>query len=198
MIMCRRAVVAILICLGGRIEAQSRHWTETPNETIWRGRYTNCDKGWAVDLPAGVVAHADPPPNPNHGFLISNLDPGTTAEVSPDDPRIIDIYDEYDALLLGSARAYLDRELKHAGYKEVLERRDAVFQGLRGVEARYRVRGSDAPHLLESFIFVRQDVVYHLLLKTTDQNYRTDTALFARVRAGFRLLPFPKGECVNP
>ena len=111
MMIYRCAVVAILICLGDRIGAQSRHWTETPNETIWRGRYTNCDKGWAVDLPAGVVAHASLPPSPNHGFLISTVNPGTTAEVNPDDPRIIDIYDEYDALFLGSARAYLDQEL---------------------------------------------------------------------------------------
>ena len=194
----RRAFVAILICLGNRIGAQSRHWTETPNETIWRGRYTNCDKGWAVDLPAGVVAHDSLPPSPNHGFLISNVNPGTTAEVKPEDPRIIDIYDEYDALDLGSARAYLDQELKDTGNKEVLERRDAVLQGLRGVGARYRIDGGDSAQVVENLIFVRQNVVYHLLLKTTQANYQTDSSLFVRIQAGFRLLPFPKGECINP
>ena len=49
----RAAVVAILICLGGRIGAQGRHWIETSTETVWRGR-----------------------------FLISLADPGTSAPVT--------------------------------------------------------------------------------------------------------------------
>jgi hypothetical protein len=196
--MCRAAITVILICLAGKIGAQIPHWHETPDETIWRGRYTNCDKGWAVDLPPGVVAHDSLPPTPNHGFLISTVNPGTTSKVSLDDQRIIDIYDEYDAMELGSARGYLDWELKNTADKKALEVRETVLQGLRGVQARYQVKAGDSAQLMESLIFLRRGVVYHLLLKTTDQHYKTDSALFARVRAGFRLLPFPKGACVNP
>ena len=193
----RHAVAAILICVGGRVGAQDRHWTETATETIWRVRYTNCDKGWAVSLPAGVVAHGSLPPSPNHGFLISSVNPGTTAEVKLDQHRIIDIYDEYDALHLGSARAYLDRELKDTGRKTVMEIGDATLQGLRGVRARYRVNGAASEQVVESLIFMRRGVVYHLLLKTTDEDHQMDASLFARIRAGFTLLPFPKGECIN-
>ena len=194
----RAPIVAILICLGGRIEAQGRHWAETPTETIWRGRYTNCDKGWAVDLPPGIVAHGDLPPNPNHGFLISLFNPGTTASVTPDTPRIVDIYDEYDALGLGNAQAYMDRELKDAGNQKPLELHETTLKGLRGVYARYRAGEGESAPILASLIFVRLGVVYHLLLRTTEQSYGKDSALFLRIRAGFRLLPFPKGECVNP
>lgn len=186
------------MCLAGSIGGQIRHWTEAATELIWRGRYTNCDKGWAVDLPAGGVAHGSLPPSPNHGFLVSTVKPGTTAEVDLDNPRIIDIHDEYDALELGSARAYLDGELKDVESKEVLEIRETMPQGLRGVQARYRVKAGKSAQVVESLIVLRRGVVYHLLLRTTDQHYDTDSALFARIRAGFRLLPFPKGECVNP
>jgi hypothetical protein len=179
---------------------------DTPTETIWRGRYTNCDKGWAVDLPTGVVAHGSLPPSPNHGFLISAVHPGTAAEVNLGDQRIIDVFDEYDAMELGSARAYLnwelkntlDWQLKNTGDKHVLEIREVVLQGLRGVQARYALKQPGSAQIVESVVVLRRGVVYHLLLKTTDQYYEPDSALFARIRAGFRLLPFPKGECVNP
>lgn len=191
------ACAAILACFAVSVGAQQRHWEETRTETIWRGRYTNCDKGWAVDLPIGVVAHDSLPPSPNHGFLVSAAEPGTTAEITFDAQRIIDFYDEYNAMELQSARAYLDWELKRVGNKVALEIQDASLQGLHGVRARYRVQ-EPAGQIVETQIFLRRGVVYHLLLRTTDQHYNTDSTLFARVRAGFRLLPFPKGECVNP
>ena len=89
--------------------ASAQHWTITSNELIWRSRYTNCDKGYAVALPDGVVAHGSLPPSPNHGILVSAAVPGTTAEVTLSDSRIIDVYDTYDAEEVGSARAYLER-----------------------------------------------------------------------------------------
>ena len=191
-----------LVALGG---AQDRHWEETAKETIWRGRYTNCDKGWAVDLPPGVVAHDSLPPSPNHGFLVSAADPAKTAEVTFDDQRIVNCYDNYDAMDDESdsgephgARAYLDWELKRVENKVALEIREVELQGLQGVEARYRVKLRGAEQVVEILIFLRGDVVYHLALRTTDRYYKSDSALFARLRAGFRVLPFPKGECANP
>ncbi len=68
---------------------------------------------------------------------------------------------------------------------------------LRDVEARYEVKSGDSAQLMDTLIFLRRDVVYHLLLKTTGQHYKTDSGLFGQIRAGFRLLPFPKGACVN-
>jgi hypothetical protein len=197
--MCHSTVIALVIWFAGTAGAQVRHWAETPNELIWRALYTNCDKGYAVRLPAGVVAHASHPPNPNHGFLISASNPGTTAEVTYEDPRVIGVFDEYDAAELGSARAYLDFELRNVPKKEDLQIQDTVFQGLHGVHARYRVNAKDTVHLNESLIVFRkrEGLVYHLILQTTDKHYEADSALFAQIRAGFRLLTIPKGECSN-
>jgi hypothetical protein len=196
--MCRSTVIAAVICFAGAAGAQVRHWAETPNETIWRTLYTNCDKGYAVDLPAGIVAHASHPPSPNHGFLISASNPGTTAEVTYEDPRVIGVFDEYDAAELGSARAYLDLELKSVPKKNVLQIQNTVFQGLRGVHARYRVNAKETVHLNESLIVFRKDgLVYHLILQTTDNHYAADSALFAQIRSGFRLLTIREGECFN-
>src|ERR1035437_5052392 len=89
--------------------------------------------------------------------------PGTAAEVNLGDQRIIDVFDEYDAMELGSARAYLDWELKNAGNKNVLEIRETVLQGLRGVQARYELKQRGSAQVVESVIVLRGGVVYHLL-----------------------------------
>ena len=195
----RLAVFAVVIWSVGIAGAQVKHWAITPNETIWRDRYTNCDKGYAVDLPAGVVAHASLPPNPNHGFLISASDPGTTLEVILENRRIVDVYDEYDSMEVGSARAYLGFVLKQIPIKTILQIREIMFQGLRAVEARYRVKANDSTELKEELIIYRKsgNLIYVLMLRTTAQHYTGDSALFAKIRAGFHLRPIPKGECSN-
>ena len=124
----RAAALAGIVVFVGSAGAQVQHGTEPPKETLRRTPYTNCDKGYAVDLPRGVVAHANPSPMPNHGFLISASDPGTTADVTPDDRRFVAVFDEYDALELRSARAYLNRELQETPGKTELQVRDVVFR----------------------------------------------------------------------
>ena len=52
-----------------------------------------------------IVAHGSLPPSPNHGFLISAANPSKIAEVNLGDRRIIDIYDEYDAMELARGAA---------------------------------------------------------------------------------------------
>jgi len=71
--------------------------TETPDETIWRGRYGNCDHGYFVNLPPGVIGHGSRSPSPNHGFVISAKDPSTTTPVTLEEPRLVDVYESSDA-----------------------------------------------------------------------------------------------------
>jgi hypothetical protein len=182
-------VVFFVGCAGGQVQ----HWTETPKETIWRGRYANCDMGYAVDLPKRVVAHAGLPPMPNHGFLISVSDPGTTAEVTLAGQRIVDAYDQYDALEPGSARAYLNWELRQVPNVKSLQIREMMFRGLPTTEARYRAGAADFSEL----VIYRKGSIYVLSLRTTAQNYAGDSALFAQIRAGFHLRPLPEGACSN-
>lgn len=61
----------------------------TDTETLWRDRYANCDYGFYVLLPHGVVGHANLPPNPNHGFLIGLPAMGTNQLVSFENERFL-------------------------------------------------------------------------------------------------------------
>src|ERR1022692_2044664 len=100
--------ISALFLLTTLTGSQAKHWTETKDELIWRGRYKNCDKGYLVSLPEGVVGHGSLPPLPNHGMLISPANPGITTEITLNESRVITVYDDNDAAELGSARAYLE------------------------------------------------------------------------------------------
>ena len=88
-------ILTIALFFVGVILGQQ--WTLTTDETIWRGRYRNGTRCYAVELPPGVVAHSSLPPSPNHGFLVSGLAPETTTAVSLDADRLVGVYDSYDA-----------------------------------------------------------------------------------------------------
>jgi len=67
---------------------KQRHWELTEDETLWVGRYSNCRYGYFfIILPAGVIAHAEHPPSPHRGFLISLPDVGLRTYVSVDDSK---------------------------------------------------------------------------------------------------------------
>ncbi len=182
---------------------QQRHWTQTADETIWNSKYTNCDKGYAVELPTGVVAHASLPPNPNHGFLISALAPETTSEVTLDAERLVGVYDTYDAMEYGSAQAYLREEFEHAGSIEVLAHGDTKFRGLPAAYVHYRKKNGDIAIETEEIVIFRTHpknsvpIFYTIWLRTPSPHYEEDRKLYQQVRDGFHLIPIPRGECSN-
>jgi hypothetical protein len=181
----------------------TQHWTQTADELIWRGRYTNCDKGYRVDLPAGVVAHSSIPPLPNHGILVSANAPETVAEVTLGAERLVGVYDTYDAMEYGSAEAYLSRELEHAGPVEVLARRDTKFRGLPAAYVHYRKKTGDVAIEREEIIVFRGHpknsgpIFYVIWLRTLRSHYEEDSKLYQEVRDGFHLIIIPRGECSN-
>src|SRR5260370_28535585 len=127
----RAAILGLVLLSAFRVcHSFPQHWTQTPNEPIWRQKYTNCDKAYAVSLPTGVVAHAGLPPNPNHGFLVLASSPDTVAEVTLEAERLVGVCDTYDTMEHGSGQASLMEELEHAGRVALLERRDAKFRRL--------------------------------------------------------------------
>lgn len=203
-----RAFRLIPILLPAVLLAASpgRHWTETANETIWQGRYKNCDHGYEVYLPKGVVAHGSLPPAPNHGILVSAADPGTTAEVTLENERLIEVYDSNDAMELGSARAELDweldRERKDSNSLEMIEMHDTTFRGLPAAYARYRTTKGVSTSQAEELVVYRTSrnvgpIFYVILLQTPPQYFVQDRHLYLQIRDGFRVLPAPKGECSN-
>ena len=83
---------------------------------------------------------------------------------------------------------------------KILHIRRVVFRGLPAVEALYQVNARDSKEVIEELIayrYRRPGSIYVLWLRTTAEHYEVDSALFARISAGFRILPIPKGECSN-
>ncbi|MGC2530986.1 MAG: hypothetical protein WA639_24840 [Candidatus Acidiferrum sp.] len=180
-----------------------QYWTQTETETIWHEKYKNCDMGYSVILPKGVIAHDDLPPNPNHGFLVSAGDPDTRAEVSLEAQRLVGVYDFYDAMDYGSARAYLKAELKRAGPVEILETRDARLRGLPAVQIHYRKGVGDSAVETEEMIVFRghprnsSPTFYVIWPRTPSAHYEEDDKLYHLICDGFNIIPVPHGECSN-
>ena len=181
----------------------SQHWTQTAGETIWRGKYTNCDKGYAVSLPIGVVGHDGLPPSQNHGFVISAAAPDTTSEVTLEAERLVGVYDTYDAMEYGSARAYSQAELEHAEPVQTLERRDTKFRGLPAAYMRYRKGSGKSAFETDELIIFRSHprnsspIFYVIWLRTPSSHYEEDRKLYQLVRDGFNVIPVARGECSN-
>jgi hypothetical protein len=185
---------------------QGKHWTETPDETIWRGKYGNCDHGYSVNLPSGVVGHGSHSPNPNHGILISAKDPSITTQVTLEEPRLVDVYDSNDAGELGSPGAYVDRyDLKPENGSEritILERRDTRFRGSAAVYVHFRKTREHATSEVEELVVYRAPkgigpTFYVVMLQTTPEFYDRDHALYLQIREGLRFVRVLPGECSN-
>lgn len=200
----RSIFVSLLFLSMSRFFTQSsQQWTQTETESIWRENYTNCDKGYTVSLPKGIIAHGDLPPSPNHGFLVSASDPDTRAEVSLKAQRLVGVYDFYDAMDYGSARAYLKAELKHAEPAEILESRDTKFRGLPAAFIHYRKGiGSSAVEIEEMILFRGQPrnsspIFYVIWLHTPSAHYEEDAKLYRLIYEGFNIIRVPLGKCSN-
>ncbi|MFZ0979380.1 MAG: hypothetical protein WAN23_08245 [Candidatus Acidiferrales bacterium] len=203
-----RATAIILgVLLGTAVSgSQTKHWTETSDETIWHGRYKNCDHGYLVNLPPGVVGHNSLPPSPNHGILISAENPGITSDVSPEEPRLIDVYDTNDAGELGSPGAYIEQyELKPTETSErvtVLEQRATKFRGAPAMFIRLRKTNNVSTSEIEELVVYRRPkeigpLFSIVLLRTTPEHYGEDHALYVQIRNGLEFIPVPEGECSN-
>ena len=185
---------------------QGKHWTETPDETIWRERYGNCDHGYFVNLPPGVIGHDSRSPNPNHGILISAKNPSITTQVTLQEPRLVVVYDSNDAGELGSPRAYVERyDLKPENASEkitILERRDTKFRGSTAVYVHFLKATEHSTSEVEELVVYKAPKgigpsFYVVMLQTTPEFYSRDHALYLQIREGVRFVSVPAGECSN-
>jgi hypothetical protein len=178
----------------------AQHWSLTADETIWRGEYTNGSRCYAVELPAGVVAHSSLPPSPNHGFLIAALAPGTTTEVTLDADRLVGVYDSYDSAEYGSARAYAKQLLEWEGSVEVLAEHRTKFQGLPAMYVHFRKKEDLKLLETEEIVVYRRSkvdspILYVVWMRSSAQNYASDRKLYEQIRSGFRILRVVKSGC---
>lgn len=199
-------IVPILIFAIAAAFPQGKHWTETEDETIWRQRYGNCDHGYLVNLPSGVIGHSTHAPSPNHGILISVDDPGKTAQVTLEEPRLIEVYDTNDALELGNPRAYVERYVvKPESASEritILERRDTKFRGSTAVYVHFRKTTEHSTWEVEELVVYRvpKEIgpsFYMVMLQSTPEFYSRDHALYLQIRDGLEFVRVPIGQCSN-
>jgi hypothetical protein len=196
----------LIFAIAFAANPQGKHWTETSEETVWRERYGNCDHGYFVNLPPGVIGHGSHSPNPNHGILISTKDPGITTQVTLEEPRLVDVYDSTDAQELGSPGAYVEQyDLKREKSSEkitILERRDTKFSGSPAVYVHFRKATEHSTSEVEELVVCRAPKgigpsFYVVMLRSTPEFFSRDHALYLQIRDGLNFVRVPPGECSN-
>ncbi len=161
-----------------------RHWKLTEDETVWTVRYTNCDYGYYVLLPHGMVGHGTHPPNPNHGIGVILRDVTSEHAFSANSERWLYIDASYH-----TADPPVEDSIKRLGEGE----RRVRLAALRAVESRSKMEtGVD-----EATVAVRRGIGYTISLHTDAAHYNTDKMQYQRLIEGFRLSRLPLGQCTN-
>jgi hypothetical protein len=164
--------------------------TQSPTETLWTGRFAHCDYGFYVLLPRGVVAHANQPPNPMHGFTVALPDVGTRQEVSTERERFIWVNAEYDMSDSTSVEHTIAYYARFAGLDElartVVENRAAKLRTRPGAHIRVEYDSPSGKAVEEQVIAVRRNIVYTIGMRTNRHHYEQDRQELERVIAGFR------------
>lgn len=198
----------ILLCIFESIagaqehSTKQRHWQVTVSETLWVQRYSNCEYGYYVLLSAGLIAHAEHPPSPHHGFLISLPDVGSKAEVSVDTSnRFLWVNAEYnvteESTLTGISDYQIDLTSRDKQDFKLIERHNA---SLRSVPATRFKSEYDTPKgriIEEEVVALRSGIVYELGLRTPAEDYPADHERLEQTLTAFRFSPVPQGQCWN-
>ena len=185
-----------------------RHWRVTAAETVWHGRYSNCDYGYYVELPKGAIAHSPKPPQPNHGAVMDLASPRSNRELVPHLRRSLSMNSTYDASGLSSLDSIAKKELSlmRQGKQNfrVLTEHPAHLAGLPGKLIQVSYAGSRGLAIVLEMIAYRPPgphglggIVYRLKLRSTSTALDQDKRTFHALLAGFHLTPLPLGACRN-
>lgn len=203
----KKIAIVVVLVLGALASAQEhsgklRHWQLTDSETLWIGRYSNCQYGYYSLLPAGVVAHAEHPPSPHHGFLTKLPNVGTKAEVTfNNSDRLVWVNADYNATeessLAGVTDYQLDLASRDKANVKLVERQHVMLQSVPAI--RYRIE-YDTPKgrvIEEAVVALRSGVVYEVGLRTPVQDYTADRERLEQFLNGVRFSRLPNGQCWN-
>lgn len=170
------------------------------SDSQYHKRYVNCDYGYSVEIPTGVVVHGEEPPAPNHGFGVNMRSLNTTRNVGSDNTRDYlyvgaeyNVYDSPDDRDRAGTPAKYIRLFLRASEPHTIQWSTATFGGLRAARAK-TVSGD---RIEEWTVAFRGGIIYEFHLRTATAYYRKDRAVVDRLTRGFKLLPLPKGECSN-
>ena len=182
-------------------QTRQRYWEESETETLWRGRYSNCDYGFYVSLGYGVVGHGTHSPAPNHGIYLSLPDVGNVNAAADTRNRFVWVdahYNVSDYRSLGSvAKDELDIASQGKTAFRVVQRKATTLDGLRAMAFTVEYEGHHGRVVEQGVIALRSGIVYTVAVQSHPDSIAADRVQFEQVLRGFRLLPIPKGECSN-
>ena len=193
----RPCIVGLLVVTAGAYAQQEPpHWVAkgkmrlTESESLWTGRFSDCDFKYYVLIPNGFVAHADRPPRRLHGVLFGLPDTSTTDVVTIDDERFVSVMATSNEFAFKSLKEFADHVLEYLGKgKSGFEIRARESSRLDGDPAtRLRVEYDDPGGRVveEMLLSLRLGVLYEIGLRTATKHYDIDDQNFDKVVAGFR------------
>lgn len=196
-------VAVLLLSVSATAQVPARDWRETANETIWTGRYRNCDYGYSVNLPAGIPGHDPLPPAPNHGFGIDLREPGSDKPLDVHSPRMIWVWNAYamsePVSLEGEAQhAVSVARDQHQSFR--VDRQSRSFMdGLKTIDLHSSYEDGRRRAVEEDIVALRipDDVVYQFTLVTEASSYALDEQTFRKILMGFQTPPIRGGACSN-
>lgn len=182
---------------------QQRSWRETGTETVYIGKYANCDYGYLVLLPKGIVGHGSKAPGSNHGITVNLENPASDGPVPESMVRYIEVYNAYNLGKANSLREIVgeERQAQRKLHKDVSmsEPASRLLGELPALEFHSSFRESTSRIIERDIVAYRREgnILYHLQLVTTPESDSQDGRAFDRVAAGFRLMRLPTGKCSN-
>ena len=195
-------LLAVAVAAVAQSAPKGSHWQLTDSETVWTGRYSNCQYGYRFLLPTDVVAHAEYPPAPHHGFVVKLPQTGTKSEVTWDNSdRLVWINAEYnvteESSLNGVADHKIDITERDKEHFKLTERHSTTLQGRRAIEFTAEYDTPKGWVIEQVLVALHSGIVYELGLKTNTEHYAEDRQTYGQLITGFRFTPIPKGECSN-
>ena len=162
----------------------------TASESLWTGRFSDCDLRYYVLIPDGFVAHGNRPPGHLHTIRFGLPDTATTAVVRFDDERFVSATARPNELQFKSLEEFADQALHFLGKEksgfEVTARESSVLDGEPAVRLRVEYDDPGGSVVEEKLLAMRLGVLYEIGLRTTAEHYDSDSQNFAKVAAGFR------------
>ena len=201
--MCCRIARALGIAMVAVLALAAMPQKNEEAEGLYQAAYRNCEHGWAVKLPSGVVAHGGDPKSAR-GFVVSPAEPATKRLLQLGAPRLIYFYDDFDSTNLGSPRAYFDQYDKEApdGVTPMVRSiRETAFHGMPALYVRLSKAGPEHRDETEQIIAYQKNtkglgpIFYILFLRSTPKDFAKDHTLFKKIADGFQVFADRHGAC---
>lgn len=160
------------------------------SESLWTGRFSDCDYRYYVLIPDGFVAHADRPPQRLHEVRFGLPDTSAADVVTLDDERIISVRARSNESEFKSLKGFADHVLDALGRGksgfEVKEQQSSRLDGEPAMLLKVEYNSPDGRVLEEELLSLHLGVLYEIGLRTTSEHYDSDDKNFLKVVDGFK------------